>query len=133
MTMRKAVAGILIHEDKVLIGKKIKKEGHFVSGCWHIPGGHVFDNEDDITALLREFKEETNLDIEIIRKITSIEIPKNEVIVHWYLCKTNSKDFVPGDDLSEIKLVDKKDVIEQCDKRATALWPKEVLEYLKKH
>ena len=39
--MRKAVAGIIIFEDKILIGKKVIKEGHFVSGGWHIPSWHL--------------------------------------------------------------------------------------------
>lgn len=39
--MRRAVAGIVFFKNKVLIGKKIIKEGHFLSGGWHMPGGYI--------------------------------------------------------------------------------------------
>lgn len=133
MTMRKAVSGILIHEDKILIGKKIEKEGHFCSGGWHIPGGYIKGVEDELTALKREFKEETNLEIEMINKLTSIKIIKNDMEVHWYICKALTFDLIPGDDLEDAKFVDKDKVVEFCDTRATRLWPQQVLEYLKKH
>jgi 8-oxo-dGTP diphosphatase len=34
-------------------------------GCWHLVGGHVEENETLKEALKREFKEETNFDVEI--------------------------------------------------------------------
>ena len=34
-------------------------------GCWHVVGRHVEENEMLKDALKREFKEETNLDVEV--------------------------------------------------------------------
>jgi 8-oxo-dGTP diphosphatase len=34
-------------------------------GCWHLVGGHVEENETLKQALKREFKEETNLYVEV--------------------------------------------------------------------
>lgn len=130
--MKTAVAGIVIYKSQILIGKKIVKSDHFLSGGWHIPGGHVLKNENNIDALIREFKEETSLDIKVINKIVAKAIPENNVIVHWYLCKARSNKFSPGDDLSEIQFIDKKKIITKCDKRAVSLWPKKVIAYFKK-
>ena len=127
--MKKAVAGIIVFEDKILIGKKVIKEGHFLSGGWHIPGGHVKKKESEKNALLREIKEETNLDIQIIKKICRYEIPENDVVVSWYLCSTNSSKTTPGDDLDQIDFVKKNSVIKKCDSRAVRLWPKEIIDY----
>jgi ADP-ribose pyrophosphatase YjhB (NUDIX family) len=127
--MKKAVAGIIVFENKILIGKKVVKEGHFLSGGWHIPGGHLHKNESERNALLREIKEETNLSIKIIKKICSHEIPENDIIVSWYLCSTNSCITTPGDDLDHIDFVKKNMVIKKCDQRAVRLWPKEVIDY----
>ena len=128
--MKTVVAGIVIFNNEILIGKKITKRNHFLSGGWHIPGGHVFENEDLIASLIREFKEETNLEISVIHKIVEKPIPENNVVVHWYLCKSESANVVPGDDLSDLKFVNRKNVVKECDIRATRFWPKEVMEYL---
>jgi len=127
--MEKAVAGIVLYKDKVLIGKKIVKEGHFVSGGWHIPGGHILVNESEEEALIREFKEETSLDIKISEKITRCNIPRVETVVNWYLCETESDNYIPGDDLEEVKFVPKDKVLEECDSRAVELWPEEVIKF----
>ena len=127
--MKKAVAGIIVFEDKILIVKKIIKEGHFLSGGWHIPGGHLHRNESEKNALLREIKEETNLDIQIIKKICRYEITENDVVVSWYLCSTKSGETTPGDDLDQIDFVKRNDVIKKCDKRAVTLFPKKVIHY----
>ena len=129
--MQRAVAGILIHNNKILIGKKILKEGHFCSGGWHLPGGKVRDGEDDKLAILREFKEETNFDIVIIEKITTAVVLETDTEISWFAIKPSSSDPFPGDDLTEIKFVGKKEVEKECDNRAVSLWPREVLEYLR--
>ncbi len=53
-------AGYLVKDDKVFLAhhKKFDK--------WTPPGGHIEENETPDQALIREWKEEVNLDIEII-------------------------------------------------------------------
>ena len=53
------IAGIAMHEDKVLIHK-----AEF-DNFWALPGGACEFNEDSKTALKREMKEELNADIEV--------------------------------------------------------------------
>ena len=56
------VDGTLQKDGKLLL---LKRNVEPFKGFWHVPGGHVEENETPKEALKREFKEETNLDIEI--------------------------------------------------------------------
>lgn len=49
--------------DKVLMQKRAEDKKRF-PGFWIGPGGHVDDNEDVLTAAIREIKEETGIDID---------------------------------------------------------------------
>jgi ADP-ribose pyrophosphatase YjhB (NUDIX family) len=56
------VDGTYIKDGKTLL---LKRNTEPFKGCWHLVGGHVEENETLKEALRREFKEETNLDVEI--------------------------------------------------------------------
>lgn len=60
MKMDLVVSGYIIHNQKVLLIH------HRKSGLWLPPGGHMDLHETPDSALVREIKEELNLDIEII-------------------------------------------------------------------
>jgi ADP-ribose pyrophosphatase YjhB (NUDIX family) len=55
------VAGILIHDDKVLLQKPLNDDGYA------IPGGHVAFGETSDNTLIREFREEIGADIKVQR------------------------------------------------------------------
>ncbi|MCA9385976.1 NUDIX hydrolase [Candidatus Dojkabacteria bacterium] len=59
------VASFIIHEKKLLIVRRSKKE-NFFPGVYELPGGKVDFGENPIEAVIRECKEETNLDITVI-------------------------------------------------------------------
>lgn len=130
--MKRAVAGILIHNNRVLIGKKVIAEGVFCSGGWHLPGGHAAINEDEESAIKREFKEETNLDVEIIKKLTTYVLTDVNYEIAWFVLKPLSFLPIPNDDLTDLQFILKKDVVSTCDKRAVQTWPVEVVSYLEK-
>ena len=56
------VDGVYIKDGKLLL---LKRSTEPFKGCWHIIGGHVEENETLKAALKREFKEETNLEVEV--------------------------------------------------------------------
>ncbi len=61
---RDIVSAIIFSKDgKILQGMKSQKQGGVYSNCWHLPGGGVEKGEDKKTALIREIKEETGIDI----------------------------------------------------------------------
>jgi len=64
------VTGIVKFKDKFLILKRNDKmEMH--PGKWSFPGGKILEGEDLFSALKREVKEETNLDIEDTKEYIS--------------------------------------------------------------
>lgn len=56
------VDGIYVKDKKILV---LKRSNEPFKGFWHVIGGKVKDNETLKEALIREFKEETNLDVEV--------------------------------------------------------------------
>lgn len=73
--MKKVVNAIILGLDKktVLLIKR-KSDDSIHASKWAFPGGRVEEKESEDQALIREIKEEVNLDIEkIIKKIGSYE------------------------------------------------------------
>ncbi|RRD39944.1 NUDIX hydrolase [Leptotrichia sp. OH3620_COT-345] len=58
---RVRVAGVLIENEKILLIEHSKNEKKY----WLVPGGGVDWGESTAESLIREYKEETNLDIEV--------------------------------------------------------------------
>ena len=56
------VDGIYIKNKKVLM---LKRSNEPFKGFWHVIGGQVENNETLKEAIIREFKEETNLDVKV--------------------------------------------------------------------
>ena len=56
------VDGILVKGGKILF---LKRNVEPFKGYWHVVGGHVEENETLKQALEREFKEETDLDVDV--------------------------------------------------------------------
>lgn len=68
------VSALIIHNNKVLLIY------HKKFGIWLYPGGHVEENENPDETLIREVKEETGLDVEIVsNKDNSLADKKNDV------------------------------------------------------
>lgn len=58
------VAAMIFSKDnKLFMGRKDPKKGGVYIDCWHIPGGKIEKNENNIDALKREILEETGIDI----------------------------------------------------------------------
>jgi len=65
---REIVSALIFSKDgKLFQGMKAEGKGGVYSDCWHIPGGGVDEGEDKITALIREIKEETGIDISLYK------------------------------------------------------------------
>ena len=61
---REIVSALIFSKDgKLLMGKKDPAKGGVYAECWHLPGGGIDEGENKEQALVREVKEETNLDI----------------------------------------------------------------------
>jgi len=61
------VAGVVIHENKVLVHQSI------IDDFWSLPGGRCEFLEISKDALIREMKEEIGVEVEIIRPLYFVE------------------------------------------------------------
>ena len=98
MTEAVSCGGVVIHDGKVLLLYK-NQNGRYMG--WVLPKGTVEPGETYQQTALREVKEETNSDAEIVKYIgkTQYTFRGNEGIVsktvHWYLMVTDSFDCKP--------------------------------------
>ncbi len=65
------VAAIIFFENKILVTQRKFSKNSAFSYKYEFPGGKVEDNEDKITALRRELKEELNLEITSFKHFAS--------------------------------------------------------------
>jgi len=63
MNRIRVAAGVITDNDKVLITRRALKENF--AGGWEFPGGKIELNETPEDCLIRELKEELNIDISI--------------------------------------------------------------------
>lgn len=66
MITRVLVGGAIIKDNKVLLLKRTQDK-KFLPGYYDVPGGKVDPGEDPNDTIIREVKEETDLDVEIVR------------------------------------------------------------------
>lgn len=105
------VKGMIIKNKKILIIKRHRKQ-KVVPGEWEMVGGKVGMEENLEQGLLREIKEETNLDCSIERLLyaTDHNIEDNKkVVILLYLCKPLSEKIMISHEHEDYKWVDKKE------------------------
>jgi ADP-ribose pyrophosphatase YjhB (NUDIX family) len=73
-------AVILDDQNRILL---VLRKRHPEAGTWSIPGGKVEPYESLESAVLREIKEEVNLDVEIDRLLCTAETIAPETGEHW--------------------------------------------------
>lgn len=111
---RVRVAGIIIQENSILLIQHIKNEKKY----WLVPGGGVDWGESLEEALIREYKEETNLDIEVKDFLffsETISPDKNKHVINLYFLvkiKNDSETMKIGNEtnLSDLKYVSKEEI-----------------------
>lgn len=76
------VAAIIQKDDQFLITKRLKKShlGH----CWEFPGGKIEPNETIEECIIRECKEEIDIEIKPVRKIKELTHSYDEITVHLH-------------------------------------------------
>ncbi len=90
-----AVTGIVKNKDKFLILKKAPDDRNYPN-CWSFCSGFAREFEPAEDTCLREIKEETNLDAEIVKIGKIIEVVDTNNNKRWvisvYLCKADKTD-----------------------------------------
>ncbi len=88
--MSHVVIGIITRKNSVnqtefLLVSSKRDFGEF-SGRYYPPGGHLEDGEDEQTALIREIKEETGLDVMPVKRIAETAADVKDQTTYWWLC-----------------------------------------------
>ena len=118
MNKRVSSRAIIIEDNKLLtmFRRKIKNDGS-VKEYYVIPGGGLEEGETLEENVIRELKEEFNVDIEIIKFLGTEEY--DDTIANFFLCKiVNGTPKLGGEELErmtpqnyyEIKYIDLKDI-----------------------
>lgn len=89
MEVQIAVCGIILKRNRLLLLKRSNSDEFAERGAWTFPGGRVKRFEAPDNAILREVKEETDLDVEVLKPLKIWSGTKGTV---WrvgidYLCK----------------------------------------------
>jgi mutator protein MutT len=88
MTPAKLIAiAVVQHHDALLVGRR--PDGVELAGCWEFPGGKVRDSEQPAEAAVRECREETGLEVRVVRLLQHHvhEYPHGTVDLRFYTCE----------------------------------------------
>lgn len=87
------VAAIIIKDNKIFATQR--GYGEFKGG-WEFPGGKVEAGESLEKALVREIKEELDVDIKVseLFEIVEYDYPNFHLTMHCFICDLLSEDFV---------------------------------------
>jgi len=104
---RVVVLGIIFDpkEKKILIGKR-KEDQYVPKISWAFPGGSPEYGESLEQTLIREIKEEVDIEIANLGTIFArVPEEKDELILIYHLCEKIDGEEKPGDDFTEFKWV----------------------------
>ncbi|HBD92794.1 MAG: hypothetical protein A2015_08665 [Spirochaetes bacterium GWF1_31_7] len=71
-------AGLLIKDRKVLVALRKEK-------LWEFPGGKLESDENNESALIREFQEEMSIAVKPVEEVASVEIDNNDNSVDIFI------------------------------------------------
>lgn len=90
--MKVAVGIIIDNQDRILITQRSSKTTH--AGFWEFPGGKLEQDETPEAALIREIKEEVNLDVLEYKFLGQIDHKYDAKFISlliYYITKFNGK------------------------------------------
>jgi 8-oxo-dGTP diphosphatase len=125
------VIAIIVKDNKVIMGKKKHKPGHFLSDAWHIPGGKGEVGETSEQTAIREMKEELGMNIKILRKLCEYTTRNETLIANSviFICESIDNP-IAGDDLVEARYFDYEEILSLHEKQSFARLPNVVKEFL---
>ena len=105
------ITSLIKNKDKFLIVKR-KSTSKIHPNLWMFPGGKTKPKEDIIQTLKREIKEETNLEITILKKISEYEYkrPDNTLTLgQCFLSFSKTKEVKINKELEDFKWITKEE------------------------
>ena len=117
-----AVGAMIEHEPsgKILLAKRADT-ADYLPGIWEDIGGRIKQFEEPEEALRREVKEETGLDIEIVKPLAVFHdyrgkrTAENELLIITYWCKAQSNRVVLSNEHSAYQWVSPQEGLELAE------------------
>ena len=107
-----AVKGVLVKGDRMLVVQRSYND-QTGAGTWENVGGVMEFGETFEQALVREFKEEVGLSVEVERllyAVTFLTRPTRQIILLTFLCRTNDETVVLSEEHEAYLWASKKDL-----------------------
>ena len=98
--MIQVTCAIILKEDKVLVTQRSEHMTHPLK--WEFPGGKIHKEESEEDCIKREIREELNIDIQILSKLSSQKFDFGDIQI-------NLIPFVAGYLDGDIQLLEHKD------------------------
>lgn len=118
---KKAVVGLIRNEEQklLLIRPSDKKNFGRFQNAWYPPGGHVQEGETEKAAIVREIKEELNLDTKPRKLISEWEQDVPGETGYWWEMRVVGGQIKLSDEIAEYGWFSPDEI------RTMKLWPAE--------
>lgn len=125
-----AAKAFIVDKNRLLI---VKRSNYTIMkpGIWEIPGGRLNPGEDMIQGLKRETKEETNIDIEVVRAISMRDFIRDDdqtIKLTIFLCRPLNKEVKLSNEHTEFEWID----IDKAKEKINEFFHKEI-DFVKNH
>lgn len=98
----KGVSALVIPKDGGIV--LVKRAVAPRAGKWALPAGFINKGEGPRQAAVREGKEETGLDVEVLHSLNELPVPGGNQYLIFYLAKVVGGTLTCGSDAAEVKV-----------------------------
>ena len=110
-----AASAVVVNEQRKILLQRRKD-----NGMWSLPGGAMIIGESIAQTIVREVKEESGLDVTIVRLVGIYSDPRHVIAYSdgevrqqfsiCFACRTVGGELIPGDETSEVGFFDPQDL-----------------------
>jgi 8-oxo-dGTP diphosphatase len=88
------VAAVIQHQNKILAVQRGPAKYAYISEKWEFPGGKMEAEETEEQTIIREIREELDMQIAVKAKLLTVEhsYPDFHLMMHTYLCETEQRE-----------------------------------------
>lgn len=89
MKQIRVVAAVIEMNGKIFCGQRGSNKHEYLSHKWEFPGGKIELNESHEEALIREIREELDIEISVLKHLITVshQYPDFEIEMDTFLCK----------------------------------------------
>ena len=123
------VAGVVIKQDGKYLLVQEKKPSDY--GLWNLPAGHVEEGQTIAGTAVREAKEETGYDVELIRELDIFHRDGGIACKHTFLAKIIGGELRVPEDMLDVKWFTYDEILQMKEKLRYA-WPLKAIDIVEK-